>query len=226
MRLRCSGIRGGGDPGNGRRLRGDGTERRGVPDLVPSLGGEGRAPAQLPDRCPAIGDAGERPVVVPPGPSDATLGDFDHAFHAQAPYGGWFAGSIEAVIHARMSREKHANWLCNRTATVGVTQFPPASSYALSGGCSGLSEHCARAEQDRSGGTDRRSPRRVAPAPRRGRCNDLHHAARTGTQPGADQLHRVAGVADRSNPGPRGAADLDPRRQVQHRRPEPPERSD
>ncbi len=118
--LRRPGIGGRRDPGHGRRLGCDGAERRSVPDLVPGLGRQGWTPAQLADGCPAIGDAGKRPVIAPPHPAQATLGDLDHAFHAQAPY----ERSARRVnrsrcTRVRLVREEHANWACNRTATGG-----------------------------------------------------------------------------------------------------------
>ena len=66
----------------------------------------------------------------------------------------------------------------------------------------------------------------AAPRTRARPALDLHHAAGTGAEPVTDQHHAVAGLPDRGDTGPGGAADLHPRRQVQHGGAGPPGRAD
>ena len=187
---------------------------------LPRLGLQRGAPPQRTDRRTCVGDPRERPEVTAPDAPEPPLGDGHHALHRRGPYGDKRERSIGSPFEP--IHEQKVNCTRTRDATGpkqrGCRKCHHAAITLLRRGCSELSGHCPQAGSSRESDHGRGSARRIVDdsgGDQRGR-DDVHHAAGTGAEPVADQRHPVASQPDRGDAGAGGAADLHPRRQVQH----------
>ena len=196
-----------------------------------ALGLQRGAPAQRADRRPAVGDPRERPQVLTPDAPESPLSDRHDTLHVRGPYGDKRRRSIESRSNRYTNGgEQHANSGLQPDGNRGDAEIATMQPLRC---CAVDAVNCRNTVR-------RRAPLVRVDHGRRALLGALLSTAAAtnagattsttlpGPAPNQSQINATQSQVSQieSDAGPGGAADLHPRRQVQHGPAEPPERAD